>query len=180
MKAIIVIDCQNDFSSTGTLPISGGTELATKIYDFINKLDRTKYKLIFSRDWHPTEHISFSNWPVHCVRNTKGAEYIFPLGKISKDLEILKATNKNYDAYSAFYKNRFKSKLYKYLMFNYITDIYVCGLAKDVCVLNTANDGIKYKYNTYILTDLTLSIDESEYAKNIDPEVVEIKSTKLI
>lgn len=179
MKAIIVIDCQNDFSSTGTLPIKGGTELATKIYDFINKLDITKYKVIFSRDWHPINHISFTHWPVHCVRNTKGAEYISPLEKINKDLEILKATSKNYDAYSAFYKNKFKSKLDKYLKCNNIIDIYVCGLAKDVCVLNTINDGIKYKYNTYIITDLTLAIDEKEYIKNVDSKVIEIKSGKL-
>lgn len=176
MKAIIVVDCQNDFSSTGTLPISGGTELAIQIYDFINNLDRTKYKIIFSRDWHHLNHISFKQWPVHCVKNTDGAKYIFPLEKLDKDLELLKATKKNYDSYSVFYKNYFKSKLVKYLKSNDIHDIYVCGLAKDVCVLNTANDAIKNNYKTYIITDLTLAIDNEKYIENINKKVIEINS----
>lgn len=179
MKAIIIVDCQNDFSELGTLPVSGAVNLASKISDFLATLDRQQYKIIASRDWHPQGHVSFARWPVHCVANTFGAEYIKPLDAFKFDLEILKGTDVAIDSYSAFYENSNLSSLKQYLTNNKIKQVYVCGLVMDICVLQTANDSMKFKFDTTVLTDLTIPLNFDHYTEKIDPCVKNIKSEAL-
>src|SRR5882724_5336749 len=97
MKALIVVDVQNDFVPGGALAVPEGD----KIVPVVNAL-MSKFKLVVAtQDWHPPNHSSFAAnhpgrepfeqitvrkkpqtlWPVHCVRNTKGAELVPGLSK---------------------------------------------------------------------------------------------------
>lgn len=181
MRAIIVVDCQNDFSDHGTLAVVGAGSLATKISNFLKSIDLNQYKVVFTKDWHPKEHISFQRWPRHCVANTVGSEYIHPLELFQpKALEIKKGTICGVDSYSAFYENKNESKLLEFLKANKIQAVYVCGLVKDICVLETVNDSVKFGYNTYILEDLSLALDENVYESNVSEKVTSIKSDQLV
>ncbi len=57
-KALIVVDVQNDFYETGSLPVSG----ASQINEAINRAMRDSvYKAIVAgQDWHPSNHMSFA------------------------------------------------------------------------------------------------------------------------
>merc|ERR1712179_167808 len=53
---ILVIDMQNDFI-TGNLAVSGAGELLDPMFEMIE--DDVWDQIIFSKDWHPADHISF-------------------------------------------------------------------------------------------------------------------------
>ena len=89
MKALVIVDVQNDFMPTGTLPVPQGDQ----IIPFINAEMTQGYDLIVAtQDWHPATHKSFAShhpgkkpfeviqlggidqilWPDHCVQGTFG------------------------------------------------------------------------------------------------------------
>ncbi len=172
MKAIIIVDMQKDFSDFGTIVLKGANELANKISIFLNKINRKDWYFVFSRDWHPYNHMSFKYFAKHCIKKTMGSEYHDQLKEIDKDYEVKKGTSKNYDSFSAFYINkRNKSKLQKWLLKHNVKEIYVCGVVKEICVLQTANDSVELGFDTYVIQDLTLGLDEDLFKRTINGKV---------
>jgi nicotinamidase-related amidase len=108
-------------------------------------------------------------WPVHCVKNTLGSELHANLKKVDEKNDEMKrkviycnkGNKSDIDSYSAFFDNAKlnKTSLDNDLKSNKITDIYVCGLAADVCVAATAYDGIGLKYRVVFIEDACRGID---------------------
>jgi nicotinamidase/pyrazinamidase len=98
MKALFLVDVQNDFLPGGALPAPNGNQIIPEINRIMDQFDL----VLASRDWHPEDSIHFDRWPPHCIRNTRGAAYPDELhaGKIEK--EFLKGTGNRDDGYSAF------------------------------------------------------------------------------
>ena len=77
--ALLVVDVQNDFCPGGVLAVCGGDHVVSPINRVMGHFDH----LVFSRDWHPRDHCSFSDtpefrdgsWPEHCVQDSPGAEF---------------------------------------------------------------------------------------------------------
>lgn len=110
-------------------------------------------------------------WPRHCVQDSWGAELHKDL-KIQNDaIFIKKGTNPDIDSYSLFFDNQRSSEttLNAQLKSNGITDIYVCGVAYDVCVKYTVLDAIGLGYRTILLDDCSRGIDlnDIEYVKQL-------------
>ena len=76
-------------------------------------------------------------WPSHCIQDSEGSNF-HPELRIQEEnsLIIRKGTNPEIDSYSAFFDNckLSKTKLDDELKKQKITDLYICGLATDVCV----------------------------------------------
>ena len=71
------------------------------------------------------------------------------------DLIVKKGTDPHLDSYSAFQDNgemRLTS-LFVDLLEHKVTDVYVCGLAMDVCVKATALDAVEQGFRTHVVTD---------------------------
>lgn len=141
-EALVIVDYQNDFASPdGALSVEGGEEIA----DRINELARSGgFDLVVAtRDWHPPDHSSFEEqggiWPVHCVQDTEGAQLHPALDRDEVDVVFDKGTNQATDGYSAFETD----ELGELLRDNGIDNITVVGLATDVCVKNTALEGLQ-------------------------------------
>lgn len=108
-------------------------------------------------------------WPAHCVQNTKGSELHPDLKQVDpakdemkrKVVYCQKGNKPDIDSYSAFFDNAKlnETTLDKDLKSHSITDIYVCGLALDVCVAATAYDGLGLKYRTILIEDACRGID---------------------
>src|SRR5690606_37298233 len=99
MKALLVVDVQNDFTPDGSL----ATSLGDAIIPTINTLMDQFPLVVSSRDWHPPECVHFENWPVHCVANTFGAEFDALLDHKKINQDFLKGTDPGTDSgYSAF------------------------------------------------------------------------------
>lgn len=166
MKALIIVDVQNDFCPGGALAIEGGDEIIPGINSVREKFDL----VVFTKDWHPENHCSFAprsgQWPVHCVQGTRGAALHDDLDvrydSIGNpgDIIICKGTDPNYDSYSAFLNDGgeptglLDALIDVTLQEEGITKVYICGLALDYCVKFTAIDARNLDFNVYVIEDL--------------------------
>jgi len=157
--ALIVVDMQNDFCPSGALAVEGGDA----IIPGINEIETFFRRKVYTRDWHPPDHCSFSDdpnfvdgsWPVHCVAGTHGAEF-HPDLRIATDATVVdKATESNQEAYSGFDNTPLGATLRS----EGIKRVFICGLAADVCVRWTALDALKEGFESIVIEDLTKPVD---------------------
>lgn len=166
-EAIIVVDCQFDFTIAGRLPVPHANgKWITDICESLLReraLDRQfsslePVKIIATQDWHPNDHISFSQWPAHCVQKTAGSELVFDEAIVDK--VIYKGSHSQYDSYSAFEDNDGNTTpLQLYLDENGIMKLTVFGLATDYCVKATVLDALDLKYRVKVILDLCRGVD---------------------
>jgi len=153
-KALIVVDVQYDFMPGGALAVSEGDQ----IVEPINNIKKLFDLVIYTQDWHPADHCSFTKnggvWPVHCVQNTHGAQIDKRL-LTGNDLVIQKGVHQEVDSYSGFWDNdrKYQTGLNQILKIHTIDTVYICGLATDYCVKFTALDAVDAGYKVCLLTD---------------------------
>lgn len=170
---LFIVDMQNDFID-GSLAVKGGNEAVDNLIKHIDELDDKEHynAVIITNDWHTENHISFKEWPKHCVANTNGAK--IPERLTEKLMNTFgydfvyfeyKGRSEDKDEYSIF-DNECNCKEVQNLIKGYSydgddTDITVCGIAGDICVYNTIKDMISlgYKDRIEVLMDATASID---------------------
>lgn len=113
-------------------------------------------------------------WPRHCVQDSWGSELHKDLKVVEKSVKIYKGTNSDVDSYSVFWDNRKMSEttLNAQLKAKGVSDIYVCGLAYDVCVGATAIDAISSGYRTVLVDDCCRGVDLKDI-EHIKHSVVE-------
>jgi len=181
MKALIVVDMQNDFLPGGNLCVPNGDE----IIPVINAL-QSRYELVVAtQDWHPAVHKSFASqysqykefdvisikgiqqtlWPDHCIQGSFGAQFSDLLDQVRFEGIFRKGTNVNVDSYSGFYDNsrQRNTGLHGYLSDRGVTEVHICGLAADYCVYYTAIDALALGYKTAIVSKATKAIDKDSY-----------------
>ncbi len=177
MKALLVIDVQNDFTPGGSLAVDGGD----LIIPVINGLMPMFPLVVATKDWHPAGHVSFASrypgkkpfdtfevagetqtlWPDHCVQGTQGADFHPKLDTRRINLVLHKGTSIDLDSYSAFFENDRSTAtgLEYYLAGLGFQEIYLCGLAEDVCVFHTARDAREVGFDVYVVADATRGVD---------------------
>ena len=155
--AFVNVDFQNDFCPGGALAVVNGDTIAAAL-NRANDLGRKKGALLVAtRDWHPqvTKHFKDYGgiWPVHCVQETKGAEFHATLNK-SGLVVVSKGTDPNADGFSGFEGKTDNGKpLADLLRENNIRQVVVGGLATDYCVKATALDAVAEGFKTIGLYD---------------------------
>ncbi len=177
MKALLVVDIQNDFCPGGALAVPDGDTIVPTVNKLINVFDA----VIQTQDWHPAGHSSFASthkgkepydtiemdygtqvlWPDHCVQGSMGAEFHPELNTLKTQVIIRKGFRKAIDSYSTFFENDQETKtgLIGYLNQRGITDLYTVGLATDFCVKWSILDGIDEGFNMHIVKDAVKGID---------------------
>jgi nicotinamidase/pyrazinamidase len=182
MKALLLIDIQNDFIPHGSLAVPGGDE----IIPVCNLIQQHFPLIVATQDWHPPNHKSFARihlkavfdvinlngleqvlWPDHCVQGTEGAAFSKGLQMNKVEAIFRKGTDENIDSYSGFYDNghRKSTGLADYLRGKGVTHVYVAGLAADYCVYYTASDAIAEGFKTFIIDDAVRAINNAGYEK---------------
>lgn len=75
-------------------------------------------------------------WPRHCVQDSWGSELHENLKIVERAVKIYKGTNPEVDSYSVFWDNKKLSdtSMSSQLKMKGASDVYVCGLAYDICV----------------------------------------------
>ena len=180
MRALLLVDVQNDFLPGGALEVPEGDE----VVPVINRL-QPKFDLIAAtQDWHPADHQSFASkhpgkqpmesgdvngneqvlWPDHCVQGTEGAEFAADLATRRVKAIFRKGTRREVDSYSGFYDlNREESTgLAGWLREMEVSELFICGLASDVCVKFTALDAVKEGFETRVVSDAVRGVDLEE------------------
>ncbi|KAK3875685.1 hypothetical protein Pcinc_019459 [Petrolisthes cinctipes] len=103
-------------------------------------------------------------WPRHCVQKSWGAELHQDL-KIAEDaIFVYKGTDPDIDSYSAFWDNNKKSQttLNEELKKRNVTDVFICGIAYDVCVAATTKDAIAEGYRTMLVDNGCRGVCDSD------------------
>lgn len=152
MKALIIVDVQNDFCPGGALPAPKGDTVVPVINDLMDRFNI----VIASRDAHPHNTKHFNKWPPHCIEGTKGAELHPDINTIKIQKVFQKGTGVIDDGYSAFEATN--GDLNKYLKDKGVTDVYVTGLTTEYCVKNTALDSIQNGFKTYLIDDAIAAV----------------------
>ncbi len=153
MKALFIVDVQNDFLPGGALAVPNGDEVISPINTLMAHFD-----LIWaSKDWHPRQTTHFDKWPVHCVRGTWGAAFPDALNRSGIQKVFLKGTGTADDGYSAFEATN--EDLLHALHYHGVTALYVTGLATDYCVLATARDAARMGLPTYVVREAIRAVN---------------------
>lgn len=153
MRALIIVDLQNDFCPGGALPAPNGERIVPIINGLINKFD----VVLASKDWHPVNTVHFEKWPAHCVRDTQGAEFHPDLNVDKIDKVFLKGTDNTDDGYSAFEATN--GDLGDYLRKARVEEVYVTGLVTEYCVKQTVLEALRQGFETYLIEDAIQGID---------------------
>jgi nicotinamidase/pyrazinamidase len=166
-SALLVVDVQNDFADrNGSLLVERGEEIIPRVNREIDRAVTSGASVVYTQDWHPqwTPHfrIHGGKWPVHCVRDTWGAE-LHPELKVVGD-RIRKATGPE-DGYSGFSVEHLPSGerrgtgLDEVLRAQGIERIVIVGLATDYCVKETALDGLRLGYDVAVVCDAIAAVE---------------------
>jgi nicotinamidase/pyrazinamidase len=171
MKALILVDLQNDFLPGGALPVPDGDQ----VIPVANRVQKVFPLVVATQDWHPANHGSFAAshpgrkpgevvqlaglpqilWPVHCVQGTRGAAFAPALETERFAKVFSKGASPEIDSYSGFFDNghRRATGLGDYLRDRGVDTVYVMGLATDYCVKFTALDARVLGLETHLISD---------------------------
>ncbi|MGJ8514786.1 nicotinamidase [Carnimonas bestiolae] len=181
-SALVIVDVQYDFMPGGPLECVEADDIIAPLNLLLAKRQFTK--VVITQDWHPHHHISFASrhpgaepfdfievnglqqvvWPDHCIQGSPGAEMHRDVNWPTIDLKVRLGTDPQIDAYSAFRDLPSKDErchstgLANWLRSHNITDVYLCGLTRDVSLLWSAEDAVELGFRTHFLWDITRPI----------------------
>ena len=154
--------------------------MGDSIVPLINQLQQKFDLVVATQDWHPSDHQSFAIqhegrqpgelidlhgipqvlWPIHCVQETEGAQFISNLDQ-SKVIRVFrKGQNPSIDSYSGFFDNDHQSStgMGEYLR-ELEDEVFAVGLATDYCVHFTATDATEIEFRTIVISDATRGVN---------------------
>lgn len=174
MKALVLVDIQNDFLPTGALPVPDGDAVIGVANRLLAALPAGTL-VVATQDFHPADHGSFASqhagraafqlgelhglpqvlWPDHCVQGTSGAEFALGLELPAVTRVFPKGTEQTIDSYSGFFDNgkRKSTGLGEWLKEQQVTELIVLGLATDYCVKATAQDALELGFGVTLVVD---------------------------
>lgn len=180
MRALVIVDVQNDFMPDGALPVPEGYEVIPVINRLIAKFDL----VVATQDWHPQNHGSFASnhqgeeagnvieldgleqvlWPDHCVQGTEGAAFVNTLETRPVEAIFRKGTESHIDTYSGFFDNghRKATGLGAFLRGKEVDELWVAGVATDYCVKATALDSRELGFETFLVEDGCRGVELNE------------------
>ncbi len=178
--ALVAVDLQHDFLPGGALAVAGGDAIVAPIA----RLAPAFATVVATQDWHPPGHVSFASshagakpfetialpqgpqelWPDHCVRTTRGAALHPGFPDAHTTLVLRKGGRVEVDSYSAFRENvgpdgrRPTTGLAAWLAARGVRRVFLSGLARDFCVLWSAEDAAAEGFEPLVLDDLTRAV----------------------
>ena len=164
MKALVIVDVQNDFCPGGSLAVAGGDRVAAPLARLAARCAAAGLPVFASRDWHPPDTAHFQNaggpWLVHCVRDTPGAELHPDLVLPPEAVILSKGVDPQADGYSAFEaRDEAGRDLVELLRAAGVDHLLVGGLATDYCVRATVLAALARGLRVSLLTDAVAGVN---------------------
>ena len=166
MRALIIVDVQNDFCEGGSLAVAGGAEVAAGISVAVAGLTPRWDHVVATKDFHvdPGAHFSAApdyvdSWPPHCVVGTPGTDFHPDLA--TDRIQAVFTKGEHEAAYSGFQGHSGETGLADWLRQHDVSTVDIVGIATDHCVRATALDAAKAGFETTVLLDLTAGVAQS-------------------
>jgi nicotinamidase/pyrazinamidase len=169
-RALVVVDVQNDFCEGGSLPVTGGAQVAHDIATLVQlwveqgPAAPAYDHVLATKDHHvdPGDHWSrepdyVDSWPVHCKVGTDGEAFHPNLDPQPFEAIFLKGEHRA--AYSGFEGRTTEGvPLADWLRAHDVREVDICGIATDHCVRATALDAAAGGFATRVLTELCAGV----------------------
>ncbi|OBA96100.1 nicotinamidase [Mycobacteriaceae bacterium 1482268.1] len=173
MRALLIVDVQNDFCEGGSLEVVGGQSVARAISQYL-ATPRGYDHIVATKDFHvdPGDHFSddpdfAASWPAHCVVGTSGADFHRDFDGSMVDAVFTKGQYSA--AYSGFEgTDDSGTSLEDWLRQRAVDQVDIVGLATDYCVRATATDAAAAGFTTRVLLDLTAGVAKESSAAAVD------------
>jgi len=173
MRALIIVDVQNDFCEGGSLAVAGGAAVARAISERL-AADHGYGHVVATKDFHvdPGAHFSdhpdyVASWPPHCVAGTAGADFYPDLDTGAVEAVFKKGAHAA--AYSGFEgTDEAGTPLADWLRGHDVDEVDVVGIATDYCVHATAADAARAGFATRVLLGLTAGVAPDSTAKAVE------------
>lgn len=173
MRALIIVDVQNDFSEGGSLAVVGAAAVARGISEFLAS-EPDYAHIVATKDFHidPGEHFSENpdyavSWPRHCVVGTAGADFHPDLD--TRAVEAVFTKGHHSAAYSGFEgTDEAGTTLAEWLRQRGVDAVDIAGVATDYCVRATAADAAEEGFSTRVLLELTAGVAPDTTAKAVE------------
>ena len=194
---LVGVDVQNDFI-TGSLAVNEGDQVVPPLNNVARAVRKSSGQVVYTRDWHPAETPHFADfggqWPVHCVADTKGAEFHPDLDVQPGDIIISKGMGQT-DGYSGWEGVSDRGETLETIIAPRMTyeeeQVFACGLTSEFCVLATVKAIARHfqgnkRVKTYLIRDairavgLTPTAEEEALAAMKEAGVLAIPSTEAI
>jgi nicotinamidase/pyrazinamidase len=164
VRALVIVDVQNDFCEGGSLGVAGGAATAEAISGYLAREAGGYDHVVASRDYHidPGSHFSADpdfahSWPPHCVAGTPGA--LFHPALDTSRVAAVFSKGAHTAAYSGFEgSDEDGTPLADWLRGRGVDRLDVAGIATDYCVRATAIDAARAGFATRVLLDLTAGV----------------------
>jgi nicotinamidase/pyrazinamidase len=174
VRALIIVDVQNDFCEGGSLAVAGGTAVARGISSLLASGNHGYDHVVATQDFHvdPGSHFSdrpdySRSWPPHCVAGSGGAQFHPDLDTAT--IEAVFRKGQHAAAYSGFEGADAKGTfLADWLHAHRVDHVAVAGIATDYCVRATAADAAANGFAARVLLGLTAGVDPGTTAEAID------------
>ncbi|MER3416343.1 MAG: nicotinamidase [Gemmataceae bacterium] len=158
--ALLVVDAQRGFSPLcpAELPVPD----ALSIVEPINRLlDLRWCRVDATQDWHPPDHRSFLGrkdnlYPPHCVMGSPGAEFLPGLRSERFHAIWRKGFDPDFEAYAVTAQHPAFAQV---LLASGVKLVFVCGLARNICVFYSARDLRLAGLDVCIVDDASAGID---------------------
>jgi nicotinamidase/pyrazinamidase len=172
MRALLIVDVQNDFCEGGSLEVVGGQSVAHAITQYLTT-PRGYDHVVATKDFHidPGDHFSASpdfaaSWPRHCVVGTVGADFHPAFDQSA--VEAVFTKGRYAAAYSGFEgRDETGTSLADWLRQRGVDEVDIVGIATDYCVVATATDAAAAGFTTRVLLDLTAGVAPESSAKAV-------------
>lgn len=172
MRALLIVDVQNDFCEGGSLAVVGASAVVRRINALLVG-DHGYEHIVATQDFHidPGTHFSdhpdyLASWPRHCVAHTSGADFHPDLDAAQIEAVFVKGAYAA--AYSGFEGTADGVGLADWLHARGIDAVDIVGIATDYCVRATAEDAVLSGFATRVLVDLTAGVAEDTSAAALD------------
>ncbi len=169
-RALILVDCQNDFCVGGSLPVSDGAGVVLRIAHYVAAAASGGVSpiVVATLDAHVDPGSHFANepdyvdsWPAHCVIGTRGSQPHPNLREALVHVESWFAKGAHEAAYSGFEgrSTTTDESLDEYLRRRRVESVDVVGIATDYCVAATVRSALARGYVVRLFTDLVAAVD---------------------
>jgi len=201
VRALIIVDVQNDFCEGGALGVDGGSAAAAGIARLLGSEEGAAFSTVLAtQDWHiePGSHFSaepdfVDSWPVHCVAGTPGAALAPALAEARGHVDALVRKGRYEAAYSGFEGRVVSAEetdrpepgpsdelpgapLAAWLRSRDVTELSVVGIATDFCVRATVLDALREGFDVTLLAGLTAAV----HPENVPTVLEELRAAGAV
>jgi len=156
MRALLIVDMIHDFVD-GKFGSEGAKSIVPKIKSIAEKF-REGDLVVYLKDSHKNGDAELQVWGEHAMKDSWGSQIVEDLEPKKGDVIIEKNT---YDGFLF-------TPLEDILNEKGVKDVYLCGVATNICVQHTAFGAFARGFNVHIIEDACSGTSEEEHNRAID------------